>query len=395
MGHASVRHASAIATGYVWAAVPTPSPFAAPVTLLPTTMVGSYPRPSWFDHQLAGRDLLEAFKLIRHKEAFEDAVKVVIDDQLRAGLDIVTDGQMWFDDYSMGIGAFLFYWLERIEGFGKEKLPHPSRDKARGRDEWALDEVGGIGLDAAPVRGPIRMAELFRIAQGCTHKPVKASIGAGPVQLSTLVHFRGGPIRDRVALSHALAEIFRAEISDVVAAGCRHVQLEDLGAWIPTLSGESDYAWVRAVVNETMAGCVGKDVATSWHFCLGNVWGNRMQGLTRRGYAEVLPHYYECEVDQFVLDFACCEMEDAALLADLPKSKTVAVGVIDVRTLEVESPEHVAERIRKVLEHIAPERVTLTTDCGMKQLPRGCAQQKLRALVRGAEIVRAELGGSR
>jgi 5-methyltetrahydropteroyltriglutamate--homocysteine methyltransferase len=352
-------------------------------------MVGSYPRPAWFDHQLAGRDLLEAFKLIRHKEAFEDAVAVVIDDQLRAGLDIVTDGQMWFDDYSMGIGAFLFYWLERIEGFGREKLAHPSRDKARGRDAWALDEVGGIGLDAEPVRGPIRMAELFRIAQGCTHKPVKASIGAGPVQLSTLVHFRGGPIRDRVALSHALATIFRAEIRDVVAAGCRHVQLEDLGAWIPTLSGDADYAWVCDVVNATLAGC---GASTSWHFCLGNVWGNRMQGLTKAGYAEILPHYYDVEVEQFVLDFACREMSDAALLAGLPKSKTVAVGVIDVRTLEVEPPEQVAERIRKVLEHIEPERVTVTTDCGMKQLPRGCAQQKLRSLVRGAEIVRAELG---
>lgn len=362
-------------------------------------MVGSYPRPSWFDHQLAGRDLLEAFKLVRHKEAFEDAVKVVIDDQLRAGLDIVTDGQMWFDDYSMGIGAFLFYWLERIEGFGREKLHHPARDKARGRDEWAIDEVGGIGLDAAPVRGPIRMTELFRIAQGCTHKPVKACIGAGPVQLSTQVHFRGGPIRDKVALSHALAEIFRAEIHDVVAAGCRHIQLEDLGAWVPTLSGESDYAWVSTVVNETLAGCkaaagegAAGPVATSWHFCLGNVWGNRMQGLTRKGYAEILPHYYDVEVHEFVLDFACREMEDAALLAGLPASKSVAVGVIDVRTLEVEPPEQVAERIRKVLAHIEPERVTLTTDCGMKQLPRGCAQQKLRSLVKGAAIVRAELG---
>ncbi len=72
-------------------------------TLLPTTMVGSYPRPSWFTHQLEGRDILEAFKVIFHKEAFEDAVKCVIDDQERAGLDILADGQMWFDDYSMGI----------------------------------------------------------------------------------------------------------------------------------------------------------------------------------------------------------------------------------------------------------------------------------------------------
>src|SRR4051812_9673754 len=111
--------------------------------LLPTTMVGSFPRPAWFTHQLAGRDLLEAFKLAGHSEAFHDATRVVICDQEDAGLDILSDGQMWFDDYHMGIGSFLWYWLERIEGFGSEKLPHPARDKAKGRDGWAPHEAGG------------------------------------------------------------------------------------------------------------------------------------------------------------------------------------------------------------------------------------------------------------
>ncbi len=78
-------------------------------TILPTTMVGSYPRPSWFTQQLAGRDVLDAFKVTHHAEAFDDAVRVVLADQEIAGLDVLTDGQMWFDDYSMGIGAFLFY----------------------------------------------------------------------------------------------------------------------------------------------------------------------------------------------------------------------------------------------------------------------------------------------
>jgi hypothetical protein len=76
-------------------------------------MVGSYPRPLWFTHQLAGRDVLEAFKVAAHQEAFHDATRTVIKDQEQAGLDILTDGQMWFDDYHMGIGSFLWYWLER------------------------------------------------------------------------------------------------------------------------------------------------------------------------------------------------------------------------------------------------------------------------------------------
>jgi methionine synthase II (cobalamin-independent) len=357
-------------------------------------MVGSYPRPAWFRDQLEGRDILEAFKVVHRAEAFEDAVRASIRDQEEAGLDVLTDGQMWFDDYQMGIGSFLWYWFERIHGFSPEKLPHPARDRARGRDTWALDEAGGVALVGKPARGPIRLAALYGIAQRQTQRPIKACVGAGPVQLSTLAHFVSGPIKDRYELSYSLSDIFAAEIADLLEAGCRHVQLEDLGAWIPTLSGEKDFEWVRKVVNRTLAG-VGVGVERSWHFCLGNAWGNRLQGMTAGGYAKVLPRYHDVEVETFVLDFACREMEDAALLADLPRDKKVAAGVIDVRNLEIEPPEQVADRIRKVLRHISPERVTLTTDCGMKQLPRPCARQKLRSLVAGAAIVRRELTGEK
>ncbi len=357
--------------------------------LLPTTMVGSYPRPAWFTWQLAGRDVLEAFKVAPHKEAFEDAVRTTLRDQELAGLDVLTDGQMWFDDYAMGIGSFLWYWLERVHGFGKEKLPHPAASRAKGRDEWSLDEAGGVAVEGPITRGPIRMAALYRMAQKNTERPIKACVGAGPVQLSTLAHFKSGPIKDRYALSHALAGIFNAEIKELVEAGCEMVQLEDLGAWIPTLSGDKDYAWMKDIVREVLDGVT---VRKSWHFCLGNAWGNKMQGMTAGGYAKILPHYWDAAVDEYVLDFACREMDDVACLADMPKDKSVAAGVIDVRSLEVEDPEQVAARIRKVLKVVPAERVTLTTDCGMKQLPRPCAVQKLRALVAGAKIVRRELG---
>jgi 5-methyltetrahydropteroyltriglutamate--homocysteine methyltransferase len=245
-------------------------------------------------------------------------------------------------------------------------------------------------VDGEIERGPVRMALLYTWAQAHTGRPIKACIGAGPVQLSTLAHFRGGPVQDRYALSRALADVFRAEIGEVVAAGCRHVQLEDLGAWMPHLSGAKDYDWVNDVVDRTM-GEVPAGVERAWHFCLGNAWGNKLEGMTAGGYREILPHYLSAKVDAYVLDFACREMADADLLAVLPADKRVHVGVIDVRTLEIEHPEQVAERIRKVLQHIEPERVTLTTDCGLKQLPRPCAIQKLRALVAGAAIVRSEL----
>ncbi|HTM21339.1 MAG TPA: hypothetical protein VL172_12550, partial [Kofleriaceae bacterium] len=304
--------------------------------LLPTTMVGSYPRPGWFTYQLEGRDVLEAFKVTHHAEAFEDATRTVIGDQEQAGLDILTDGQMWFDDYHMGIGSFLWYWLERTHGFGKQKLPHPRADKARGRDVWALDEAGGVAVEGPIERGPIRMAALYKIAQRNTSKPIKACVGAGPVQLSTLAHFVSGPVKDRYQLSYALAEVFRAEIADLVDAGCQHIQLEDLGAWMPYLSGEKDWDWVCDVVNKVLEGC---PVATSWHFCPGNAWGNELVGMTGGGYGSVLSHYHGVNVQQFVIEFASREMEDAALLADLPKDKSIGAGVVDIRTLKIETPE--------------------------------------------------------
>ena len=358
--------------------------------LLPTTMVGSYPRPSWFTLQLAGRDVLDAFKVVHDEEAFRDAVRCVVGDQEDAGLDILTDGQMWFDDYAMGIGSFLWYWLERVRGFAPGRVEHPAAGKVQGEDVFVLDQAGGVVVDGPIERGPIRLAELYAIAAAETDRPIKACVGAGPLQLSTMAHFRGGPVRNRYELSAALADVFRAEIDDLVAAGCRHVQLEDLGAWVPNVAGERDVPWVVDTVNRLLSGVPGR---RSLHFCLGNAWGNRATGLTAGGYGRVLPHYWDMEIDEFVLDFACREMVDVEALRGLPADKRIAAGVIDVRSLEIELPEQVAERVRAVLAVVPAERVTLTTDCGMKQLPRVVALGKLRALAAGARIVRDELTG--
>jgi methionine synthase II (cobalamin-independent) len=116
--------------------------------LLPTTMVGAYPRPSWFTQQLDGRDVREAFKSLHHEEAFRDAVRTVVGEQEDAGLDVCTDGQMWFDDYAMGIGAFFWYWFERVGGFGHEKLEHPARSRTEGKDAFTLEESGGVAVEA-------------------------------------------------------------------------------------------------------------------------------------------------------------------------------------------------------------------------------------------------------
>jgi methionine synthase II (cobalamin-independent) len=359
-------------------------------TILPTTMVGSYPRPDWYDYQLLGRDVRVAFKHVGHAEAYNDATQAVIHDQEEAGLDIVTDGQMSYDDYVGAIGSFCWYMYERIEGFEQAKEEHPSAVGAptRTKEIELLSDWGGV-INSGPVkRGPIRLTDLYNIARRYANKPVKVSVGAGPVNLAWHVYFEH--YKDPHDLSYALAPIFNAEMKDLVEAGATFLQLEDLGAWLPLFTDDSkDYEWIADVI----AQCVdGVDAKIAWHFCFGNAWGNALSGLFPHGYETVLPYFYNVPIDQFVLDFANREMVDVECLASLPTDKEVAVGVIDVRTTMVETPEQVAERIRKVIEVVPAERVYLTTDCGLRPLPRMVARLKLRALADGARIVRDELG---
>jgi methionine synthase II (cobalamin-independent) len=358
-------------------------------TVLPTTMVGSYPRPHWFLQQLDGRDIRVAFKNVDHHEAYEDATASAIRDQEEAGLDIVTDGQMSYDDYVGVIGSFCWYMYERIGGFQPAKEPHPSEIGAavRTKEVELLADWGGVINDGPVTRGPIRLTDLYKIATAHTTKPLKVSVGAGPVNLAWHVHFQH--YKDARELSYALAPIFNAEMKELVAAGATFLQIEDLGAWLPLFTGdENNYKWIADVMTQ----CVeGVDAKIAWHFCFGNAWGNALSGIFPTGYQTVLPYFYDVPIDQFVLDFANREMVDVDLLKSLPKDKEVAVGVLDIRTMQIESPEQVADRIRKVIAVVPPERVYLSTDCGMKPLPRIVAKMKLKALVEGAAMVRSEI----
>ena len=359
-------------------------------TILPTTMVGSYPRPHWFRDQLNGRDVRIAFKNVDHHEAYEDATQVVIHDQEEAGLDIVTDGQMSYDDYVGVIGSFCWYMYERIGGFEPAKEPHPSEVGApvRTKEVELLSDWGGV-VNSGPVeRGPIRLTDLYKIASRYATKPMKVSVGAGPVNLAWHVYFQH--YKDARELSYALVPIFNAEMKELVEAGATFLQIEDLGAWLPLFTqDESDYEWIGDVI----AQCIdGVDAKIAWHFCYGNAWGNRLAGIFPEGYEAVLPHFYDVPIDQFVLDFANRDYADIDALRSLPEDKEVGIGVLDIRTTMIETPEEVAERIRKIIEIVPPERVYLTTDCGMRPLPRMVAKMKLKALVEGANIVRGELG---
>jgi methionine synthase II (cobalamin-independent) len=359
-------------------------------TILPTTMVGSYPRPKWFTQQLDGRDIRVAFKSTTHSEAFDDATRLAIQDQEIAGLDIVTDGQMYFDDIMGVIGSFCWYWYERLPGFQQAKEEHPTvaPGAERTKEVALLSDWGGVINDGPVAPGPIRLADFYRAASVHATKPMKVSVGAGPINLAWHVYYNHykGPQE----LSEALAPIFNAEMKSLVAAGANFLQLEDLGVWLPLFTGNNaDFKWIVDVIRQ----CVdGVDAKIALHFCYGNAWGNRLAGLFPRGYEAVLPYLYDAPVDQFVLDFANRDMIDLDSLRDLPSDKEVGIGVVDVRTSMVETPQEIAERIRRVIGVVPAERVYLTTDCGMKPLARPVARMKLASLAAAAQIVRQELG---
>lgn len=365
-------------------------------TVLPTTMVGSYPRPHWFQHQLRGRDIRVAFKEVEHEEAFDDALAAVIRDQEEAGLDIVTDGNMWYDDYVGVIGSFCWYLYERIPGFEPTRNPHPLMLEAEeSANKFLLDDWGGV-INNGPVdSGPdaIRWPDLYDMAAKHAHVPVKVSVGAGPANLAWHVYFNEqSHYKSPKDLTFALAPIFNKEMKELVKHGAKYIQIEDLGAWLPLFTGdENDFKWVRESI-EMM--CDGVDAKIGWHFCFGNAWGNDILSANfPQGYQTVLPHYWNTEgIDEFVLDYANRHMDGVEFLKNCPSNKSVQVGVLDIRTNMIETPESVADRAREVIKHISPEQVTLSTDCGMKPLARTIAKMKLSALADGAAMVRKEIG---
>ena len=360
--------------------------------LLPTTMVGSYPRPQWFKHQLLGRDIRVAFKEVQHEEAYNDAVATVIRDQQEAGLDIVTDGNMWYDDYVGVIGSFCWYMYERIGGFEQSREEHPSYAGAPASQGKAImDDWGGV-INSGPVtHGPIRLVDLYKIAAHHSKAPVKVSVGAGPANLAWHVHFKH--YKTPKELSFALAPIFNKEMKDLVAAGAKYLQFEDLGPWMGLFTGnKDDFKWVRESVEMC---CDGVNAKIGWHFCFGNAWGNDILSASYpEGYQTVLPYLFgTAGIDEFVLDYANRDMAGVEFLKNLPANQGIQCGVLDIRTNAIESPAKIAERIRKVVRAVPADKVTLSTDCGMKPLARMVAKMKLNALTEGAAIVRKEVAG--
>ena len=334
---------------------------------IPTTIVGSYALPSWYLTALEqiGRGEYGETDV---RETVEDATAIAIDDQQRAGLDVVSDGEVGRHDFIMG-----FY--ERFEGL--REVPPRRRLGPYLYDSTPVYET--TGLLNAP-RG-LGAAEEFRRASARAARPVKVAV-PGPLTLTNAIRTVHG-YRDRDELLADLTAIVNAELQALAAAGCPFVQVDE-----PSFPAyRTDPATIVELFNQTVDGVEGPVIGL--HVCFGNLRGRPQ---SRRTYAEILPRLRDARADVLFLEFANRELAEIDLWSKHELPQTLAAGVIDVKSFYRERPEEVAERLRRTLEHVGPDRLWAVPDCGFWETPRWLAFGKLEALVQGAAIVRRELG---
>jgi 5-methyltetrahydropteroyltriglutamate--homocysteine methyltransferase len=366
--------------------------------VLPTTVTGSWPRPTWFDAGLWGRSLSDALLDISYREQLFDAVSVVAGEQERAGLDIVTNGDYHLDPDLAGL-SWMRYPLERIDGLDvRQAVPAievseqpPGTLLAEVSSAWRVPAVAGrIGSGAR-----LEFDKLWRIAQSRANRPLKFGTVSSQLVASMLDLRTDVYADDKRELMWDLATAMNGELRRLVAAGCRVIQIEE-----PLLhfvaASSSDRQYLDFLIDCFNHEISGLDEAEVWiHTCWGNA--NMQRVLERTSYAEVIETYLE----RVAGDVWTVEMKDRAF-ADLELlqpyrrrlKKKIAVGVVSHRTLQVESPEEVANDIRYALNYIEPENLILSSDCGFGRQGsnRLVAFYKSAAIVQGANLVRRELG---
>jgi 5-methyltetrahydropteroyltriglutamate--homocysteine methyltransferase len=339
-----------------------------PGPVFPATVIGSWSFPGWYEAFIADVTAHpERFGAVDREEALRDAVRLAVDDQLRAGLDRITDGEMQRVDFNLGFYDYLV---------GLERLPRVRHWGAPAHDQRS--KYCCVGPLSAP-RG-LGVVEEYRRFRALTDAPAKMPV-PGAFTLAGCI--AGGDIYDdREAVTEALIPIVNAELKAAVAEGVDFLQLDE-----PSFAchpDEPDY--FLDVIARTVEGV---NAYISMHMCFGNYRG---RAVGWRSYRPLFPQLGGAKVNQLALEFASREMAEIELLSDLPESMDVAVGLVDVKNTWIEPAELVAERLRAVLKHVKADRVSVTPDCGFSQTARHIAAAKARAMVEGVRLVRAEIG---
>jgi len=338
---------------------------------LRTTVIGSYPFPGWLEFACQH---LDQFGEADRAELTDDAVATAVRDQVDAGLDVITDGEQTRLDFNLSFYGFL-------QGIDLEPAS-PRRFGPPAHDQRGKHVVSG---NLAAPRGLGTVEDFKRLQRLAPAGPtLKASV-PGPYTLSgRLVPNAQYP--DRYALTEALLPIVRAELEALVKAGCKEITVDE-----PSMScyaHREDPKRFVDIFNRTVEPIVG-ECHLSTHLCFGN-YKARAVGLRR--YAPMFPAFLNFNVDEIHVEMASREFAELELIAQIAAKKDVAVGIIDVKSYYIETPEDVAARVRACLKHAPADRLSFAPDCGLSQTARWAAKQKLRNMVAGVKKVRQEAG---
>jgi 5-methyltetrahydropteroyltriglutamate--homocysteine methyltransferase len=342
-----------------------------PEKLFPTTVVGSYPQPDWLvDRKMLSKvvprvRLKEMWRVSNEwlEQAQDDATIVAIRDMERAGIDVITDGEMRRESYSNRFATA----LAGID------IEHPGFVKARSGAQTPVPRVVGKVRRTGPVE--VRDMEFLRRN---TEKLAKITL-PGPFTMSQQA--KDEFYKDAEALAMDMAAAVNEEAHDLVRAGADVIQLDE--PWVRN-DPEAARRYAVKAINRALEGI---KVPTVVHLCFG--YAAVVPGETKPAGYSFLAELADTAADMISIESAQPKI-DLGVLADLAP-KNVMLGVLDLSDLAVETPQTVAARIRRGLEHLPAERLIPAPDCGMKYLPREVAFGKLKAMVAGADIVRREL----
>jgi 5-methyltetrahydropteroyltriglutamate--homocysteine methyltransferase len=344
-------------------------------TLFPTSLVGSYPQPDWLidRDRLAGRfpPRVRARELWRVDPAFlaqavGDATRLAIADQIDAGLDIVTDGEIGRESYSNAFATALYGIDIDNPGTALDRSGHPNPVP---RIVGPISRQHPVNVDALG----------FLRAHAGPDRIVKVTV-PGPFTMAQQAQNDYYPSIEAAAYAYAAA--VRGELADLFAAGADIVQLDE-----PYLQARPEAAreFGVAVLNTALAGSPG---TTAVHLCFGYaaIIHDRPSGYS------FLPELAGCAADQISIETAQSGL-DCSVLASLAEAgKTIILGVLNLGDASVETAEQVAERVRRALPFVPAGQIVLAPDCGMKYLPRAAALAKMRAMTAAAAKLRAAAG---
>ena len=330
---------------------------------LPTTVVGSYSVPEWLE-RLKTEYYQRRISAQHLSEIHEVAIKAAVKDQERAGIDIVSDGELRRDND-------IDYFLARIPG-----VHIAQRAKSDYYDYYEAQVTAPLPEDD---KSSLGLAADYDFTRGLTDRPVKFSF-TGPFSLSR--RLTGSAYADPADLVRALARRLNLEARSLAGAGAAFLQIDE-----PFLAGYPEQA--ELAVEAVNIVTDGVPVTWALHVC----YGNRYARPSWEGHYDFLfPAVLAARVDQLVLEVARKGLEDLRLIKEYSWQSSLGLGVIDVKSAAVETPDLVAARIRRALEYVAPDRLMINPDCGLRHLTPEVARGKLHAMVAGTAIVRTELG---